>query len=96
MTCFKNVRGSHLQLPGAGGTAGRAGRTPVPGSRSHSTGVEACVSAAGESWDAEITVEHGSLAIKDCSTQAVVLQCQLAPDTVCAHTSQLSAQRQGL
>ncbi|WIA08179.1 hypothetical protein OEZ85_007633 [Tetradesmus obliquus] len=37
--------------------------------------------AAGDSWSAHVSVEDGSLTVTDSSTQATVLQCQLAPDT---------------
>lgn len=82
MHIIQGLRGSHLQLPGAEAAAGRAGGKPVPGFRSHSGDGNAFKFAVGGSWAADVTVEHGSLGIKDSSTQAMVLQCQLAQDTV--------------
>jgi hypothetical protein len=79
---FEGVQASRLQLPGAEQTAGRAGGTPVPAFRSLGSADEEVVFGAGEPWNVEVTVDDGSLAIRDSSTQATVLQCQLVPDAV--------------
>jgi hypothetical protein len=84
---FQGVQASRLQLPGAEQTAGRAGGTPVPAFRSLCSADEVIVFAAGKPWNVDVTVDGGSLAIRDSSTQATVLQCQLVPDAVSKHNT---------
>jgi hypothetical protein len=87
MHLFEGVQAFRLQLPGAEQTAGRAGGTPVPAFRSLGSADEVVVFAAGKPWNVDVTVNDGSLAIRESSTQEAVLHCQLVSDTVRIHNT---------